>query len=74
MLLLFSIDRSPITRDMGRAHRVAVAWLRELYTSGGVNIAYASSDGNAADIFTKAFRNAQKPKREGPYQRVYVRR
>ena len=27
MLLLFSIDRSPITRDMGRAHWVAVAWL-----------------------------------------------
>ena len=61
---------------LGRVHGVAMAWLHELSTSSDVLVAYASSKGNAADIFTKAFGRAPTWETQGrvsTYSRQMIR-
>ncbi len=47
-------------RHLSRAHRVDVAWLHEVTTSGDVLAGYEQSDKMAADIYTKGFTDTRK--------------
>ena len=58
MLHIFKTGRHPTMRHLGRFHNAAISWIHELYNSRDVAFAYASSDGNPANIFTTALDSA----------------
>ena len=45
-------------RHLGRVHRISIAWLHERYQDPYVRLKYTTSEAMAADIFTKAFKEA----------------
>ena len=47
-------------RHLHRTHRVSVDWLHEVFQRDDIVLVYEISDRQCADIFTKAFTNADK--------------
>ena len=47
-------------RHISRTHGVNVAWLHDCYVKNKFGMTYQKTDGQSADIFTKAFRDAEK--------------
>ncbi len=60
MIQVAETGRTPTMRYMSRTHRVDVAWLQEVSTTGDVLIQYAPTDTMAADIYTKRFTDSLK--------------
>eukprot|EP00972_Heterocapsa_arctica_P098895 14592786-Heterocapsa_arctica.AAC.1 len=51
---------NPTMRHLGRARRVHLAWLSEVFRKcDQVHIAYCNTDEQAADLLTKGFTNPQ---------------
>ena len=48
------MGRNPAMRHLSRTRRVSVAWLHEQHAREGFDFEDASTDGMAADIFTKS--------------------
>lgn len=51
--------RNPTTRHLGRVHRISIAWLHERYDDPYIRFKYTISEAMAADIFTKACKDAR---------------
>ena len=57
---IIKTGRNPTMRHMSRTHGVNVSWLHDLYDKKQFSIKYTRTDAQSADIFTKAFRDADK--------------
>jgi hypothetical protein len=62
-ILAIRAGRSTALRHLGRTHRVDLAFLHECLQNGHYTIEYCKSAAQAADIFTKEFRDAASWKR-----------
>ena len=52
--------KNPTIRHLSRTHKVDLAWLHENFLSKQFIMRYCDTSRQSADIFTKAFPNAQK--------------
>ena len=57
---IIKTGRNPTMRHISRTHGVNVAWLHDCYVTNKFGMIYQKTDGQSADIFTKAFRDAEK--------------
>ena len=57
---IIKTGRNPTMRHMSRTHGVNVSWLHDLYDKKQFSIKYTRTDAQSADIFTKAFKDAEK--------------
>ena len=57
---IIKTGKNPATRHMGRTHRVQSAWLHEVFQEPDCILSYQPTDGQASDIFTKAFTDVDK--------------
>ena len=60
---IIKTGRNPTMRHITRTHGVNVAWLHDCYIKNKFGMTYQKTDGQSADIFTKAFRDAEKWKK-----------
>ena len=60
MIKVVESGRNPTMRYIGRTHGVSVAWLHETFKSDDLDLAYEVSSRMCADIYTKAFTDADK--------------
>ena len=60
MINVVRTGRNPTMRYIGRTHGVSVAWLHERFKDPSVRLIYEKSDRMCADIYTKAFTQAEK--------------
>ena len=60
MIRVVEIGRNPTMRYLARTRGISVAWLHEVFQRDDVPLEYEKSDRMAADIFTKAFTDADK--------------
>ena len=60
MIRVVESGRNPTMRYLGRTHGISVAWLHETFQGEDLTLAYEVSARMCADIFTKAFNDADK--------------
>ena len=60
MIKVVESGRNPTMRYIGRTHGVSVAWLHETFRGGDLALACELSSRMCADIYTKAFTDADK--------------
>ena len=60
MIRVVETGRNPTMRYIGRTHGVSVAWLHETFKGEDLNLAYELTSRMCADIYTKAFTDADK--------------
>ena len=60
MIRIVETGRNPTMRYLGRTHGISVAWLHEVFQGDDLNLAYEISARMCADIYTKAFTDADK--------------
>ena len=60
MIKIIQTGKNPQLRHIGRTHRVSIAWLHETFKHDWLDLVYQDTYGQAADIFTKAFTEAEK--------------
>ena len=60
---IIKTGKNPTMRHISRTHGVNVAWLHDCYVSNRFGMVYQKTDGQSADIFTKAFRDVEKWKK-----------
>ena len=60
MIQVCRTGRNPTMRWLLRSHAVAVAWLKETFDRGDIDLQYEQSARQAADIYTKGFDNGDK--------------
>ena len=54
MLFTMKTGRAPTVRHLSRTHRVSAAWLHEQHVKENFDVDYVSTDGMAADLFTRS--------------------
>ena len=62
MIRVVETGKNPTMRYLGRTHGVSIAWLHETFKGVGLELAYETSPRMCADIYTKAFVDADKLK------------
>jgi hypothetical protein len=55
MIRVMQTGRNPMMRYLGRAHRISVAWLHEVFKDPNHLLVYEESNTMCADIYTKGF-------------------
>ena len=60
MIRIVESGRNPTMRYLGRTHGISVAWLHETFKGDDLALAYEVSARMCADIYTKAFTDADK--------------
>ena len=60
MIKIVETGRNPTMRYIGRTHGVSVAWLHETFKGDDLALAYEITTRMCADIYTKAFTDADK--------------
>ena len=60
MIQALRAGRNPTMRHLGRTHRVSIGFLYEQLNTGDFELCYEVSSRMAAEIYTKAFTDAQK--------------
>ena len=60
MIRVVETGKNPTMRYLGRTHGVSIAWLHETFKGVDLKLAYETSPRMCADIYTKAFVDADK--------------
>ena len=60
LIAVMQTGRNPTMRHLGRVHRVAIAWMHEIFGHECIDLVYTHSSEMAADVFTKAFVSKEK--------------
>ena len=60
MIKIVETGRNPTMRYIGRTHGVSVGWLHETFKGDDLTLAYEITSRMCADIYTKAFTDAEK--------------
>ena len=60
MMRVVETGKNPTMRYLGRTHGVSIAWLHETFKGEYLDLAYGTSPRMCADIYMKAFVNAEK--------------
>ena len=60
MIQIVRTGRNPSMRYLHRVHRIAVAWMHEVFKAENILLEYTESELMAADIYTKAFNDPDK--------------